>query len=51
MFGDGERVAAQDDRGVMMQAREPPTLVMVEPELVLQILVGRARFTSTASTE
>lgn len=39
-FGDDERVAAKDDRDVMVPAGKPPAFVVVESQLVLEILVG-----------
>src|SRR5829696_8638359 len=39
-FGNDERVAAQDDRDVMVPARKSSALVVVEPELALEVLVG-----------
>ena len=38
-FGDDERVAAEDDRDVMMPAGKPTAFVVVEAELVVEILV------------
>lgn len=39
-FGNDERVAAQDDRDVMVPAGKPPAFVVVEPQLVFEILIG-----------
>jgi hypothetical protein len=39
-FGNDERVAAQDDRDVVVPAGKPPAFVVVEPQLVLEILIG-----------
>jgi hypothetical protein len=38
-FGDDERVAAKGDGDVVVPARKATALVVVEPELSLQILV------------
>nr|WP_157758912.1 hypothetical protein [Cystobacter fuscus] len=38
-FGDDERVAAKGDGDVVVPTREAAALVVVEPELSLQILV------------
>src|SRR5256885_13169432 len=38
-FGNDERVAAQNDRDVMVPARKPPAFVVIESEFVLEILV------------
>ena len=42
-FSDDERVAAKNDRDVMMPALESSSLVVVQTELTLQILVGALR--------
>jgi hypothetical protein len=39
-FGNDERVAAQDDRDVMVPAGIPAAFVVVEPQLALEILIG-----------
>ena len=39
-FSDDERVAAQDDRDVVMPSREASALEVVEPELALEIFVS-----------
>jgi hypothetical protein len=39
-FGNDERVAAKDDRDVMVPAGKASAFVVVEPELVFEILVG-----------
>ena len=39
-FADDERVAAEDDRDVMIPARKGATFVVVEPELAFELLVG-----------
>src|SRR6185436_6012821 len=39
-FGNDERVAAQDDRDVVVPPGKPAALVVVEPQLVLEILIG-----------
>ena len=38
-FGQDERVAAENDRDVMVPARKPPALIVIEAELALEILV------------
>src|ERR1041384_8869217 len=38
-FGDDERVAAENDRDVMMPTGEPSALIVIEAELALEILV------------
>jgi hypothetical protein len=42
-FSDDERVAAEDDRDVMVPTWEAPALVVIETELALEILVGALR--------
>ena len=39
-FGDYERVAAQDDRDVMMPTRKAPAFEVIEAELTLEVFVG-----------
>ena len=39
-FSDDERVAAQDDRDVMMPTGEPSAFVVIEAEFTLEVLVG-----------
>ena len=36
-FGQDERVAAENDRDVMVPARKPPALVVIESELALEV--------------
>ena len=38
-FSDDEREAAEDDRDVVMPAREAPSFVMIESQLAFQVLV------------
>ena len=38
-FGDDERVAAEDNRDVMMPTWEPSALVVIEAEFTLEVLV------------
>ena len=38
-FGNDERVAAKDDRDVMVPAGKAPAFVVVEPEFVFEILI------------
>src|SRR5258706_11761162 len=39
-FGDNERVAAQDDRDMMMPARKRTPFEVVETQLTLELFVG-----------
>src|SRR5262245_4666236 len=42
-FGDDERVAAENDRDVMMPARIPSALVVIQPEFTLEVFIGALR--------
>jgi hypothetical protein len=39
-FSDDERLAAQDDRDVMMPTGEPSAFEVIEAEFTLEVLVG-----------